>query len=129
MPAAGFPVHANGADDEDPARFGIGGGDGSGGASAGSGPNGGAGGDAAGLEPIPCDTPGACSNAGPGGGGGGGYFGGGGGATGFNVCSGTNGPCGNITASLGGGAGSSFIGNSVLYPGPTIIGGLGTGVP
>ena len=25
--------------------------------------------------------------------------------------------------------GSSFIGNSVLYPGPTIIGGLGTGVP
>jgi hypothetical protein len=97
--------------------------------SAGSGPNGGAGGDAAGLQPSPCNTPGECSDTGPGGGGGGGYFGGGGGATGFNVCSGASGSCGNITSSLGGGAGSSFIGNRVLYPSPTIIGGLGTGVP
>jgi Glycine rich protein len=97
--------------------------------SSGSGSNGGRGGDAAGLAPIPCNTPGECSNAGPGGGGGGGYFGGGGGATGFNTCTGTSGSCGNITASLGGGAGSSFIANSVLYPSSTIIGGLGTGVP
>ena len=91
--------------------------------SPGSGPDGGAGGNAAALAPHPCGTPGACNDAGPGGGGGGGYFGGGGGVTGFD------GPSNAVTQSLGGGAGSSFISNRVIDPGPLTVGLLGSGVP
>jgi Glycine rich protein len=94
--------------------------------SPGAGSGGGGGGNAATLQPQPCGTPGKCNDAGPGGGGGGGYFGGGGGPTGFDTCS--PGSCG-VTGSLGGGAGSSFVSKSLLYPGPTIVGNLGSGVP
>jgi len=91
--------------------------------SPGSGPDGGTGGNAAGLAPYPCGQPGVCNDAGPGGGGGGGYFGGGGGVSGFD------GPGNAVTASLGGGAGSSFISSRVLDPGIVSIGLTGSGVP
>ena len=96
--------------------------------SSGSGSDGGAGGDAAGLAPFACGTPGSCNDTGPGGGGGGGYLGGGGGSTGFNQCSASSSGCNAITASLGGGAGSSFIANAVIDPSPMCCG-LGTGIP
>lgn len=97
--------------------------------SPGHGPDGGTGGNAAGLKPLPCNTAGNCNDAGPGGGGGGGYFGGGGGVSGFDACTSPSpGPCNAVTASMGGGAGSSFIAKSVLYPTPN-FGLLGSGVP
>ncbi|HXW78894.1 MAG TPA: hypothetical protein VEJ84_05320, partial [Acidimicrobiales bacterium] len=97
--------------------------------SPGDGPDGGAGGNAAGLRPLPCTTPHECNDAGPGGGGGGGYFGGGGGVSGFGKCNSTGpGLCNAVTASMGGGAGSSFIAKSVLVP-QSNFGALGTGVP
>jgi hypothetical protein len=95
----------------------------------GNGPNGGTGGSAAGLKPLPCNTPNLCNDAGPGGGGGGGYFGGGGGVSGFGKCmSAGPGSCNAVTGSMGGGGGSSFIANSVLAP-LSVFGMLGTGIP